>query len=225
VSDFNNQQLKFKQFFKSKTCNINNYGGRIASANFGNEDGILFSTGATGDDERHLAQDKNSHLGKILFIPFNSNFNDYEIISIGHRNPQGLYSDGSLILSTEHGPYGGDEINKIKKGENYGWPISSYGEKYGFLENKEHKFNYKKSHLKNGFQEPVFSFVPSIGISEIIKIPDGFSKYWKNNFFISSLNGVSLYRVEFDSEYKKIKYKEKIIISERIRDIKYSKKK
>ena len=77
---------------------------------------------------------------------------------------------------------------------------------------------------KNGFKEPIFSFVPSIGISEIIKIPDSFSKYWKNNFFISSLNGVSLYRVEFDQEYEKINYKEKIIISERIRDIKYLEK-
>lgn len=224
VSDLNNQQLEFKQIFKSTRCNVNNYGGRIVSAKIENKNGILFSTGATGDNERHFAQDKESHLGKILFKPFDSISNSYEIISSGHRNPQGLYSDSDVILSTEHGPYGGDEINKIEKGKNYGWPISSYGEKYGFLEKNELKFDYKKSHSKNGFKEPIFSFVPSIGISEIIKIPDSFSKYWKNNFFISSLNGVSLYRVEFDQEYEKINYKEKIIISERIRDIKYLEK-
>ena len=129
-------------------------------------------------------------------------------------------------MSTEHGPYGGDEINKIEIGNNYGWPISSYGEKYQFLR-KEHKFNkytYKKSHKNYNFTEPIFSFVPSIGISEIIAIPNNFSKYWKNNFFVSSLNGVSLYRLEFDKNYKKIKFLEKIIILERVRDIKYSKK-
>ena len=77
----------------------------------------MFSTGATGDNERHFAQDKESHLGKILFKPFDSISNSYEIISSGHRNPQGLYSDSDVILSTEHGPYGGDEINKIEKGK------------------------------------------------------------------------------------------------------------
>ena len=58
-----------------------------------------------------------NHLGKILFKPFDSISNSYEIISSGHRNPQGLYSDSDVILSTEHGPYGGDEINKIEKGK------------------------------------------------------------------------------------------------------------
>ena len=128
-----------------------------------------------------MAQDINSHLGKILF-PFNEE--NYKIISLGHRNPQGLFIKNNLILSTEHGPYGGDEINKIEIGNNYGWPISSYGEKYQFLR-KEHKFNkytYKKSHKNYNFTEPIFSFVPSIGISEIIAIPNNFSKYWKNNF-------------------------------------------
>ena len=82
-------------------------------------------------------------------------------------------------MSTEHGPYGGDEINKIEM-EIITVAISSYGEKYQFL--KEHKFNkytYKKSHKNYNFTEPIFSFVPSIGISEIIAIPNNFSKYWK----------------------------------------------
>ena len=68
----------------------------------------------------------DSDIGKILFI----NLDNYKkiIFSKGHRNPQGLLNiDNKNILSTEHGPYGGDEINKIIFGKNYGWPIASYG--------------------------------------------------------------------------------------------------
>ena len=70
--------------------------------------------------------------GKILEIKFNSNKS--KIISIGHRNPQGFfYSEKyNFIISTEHGPRGGDEINKILSNKNYGWPIVSLGEKYDF---------------------------------------------------------------------------------------------
>ena len=218
---FNKEYLKFENFFSPKRCTINNYGGRISSGKFNNKDGIILTTGATGNEERHFAQDPNSHLGKILFFSFDEK--DFKIISKGHRNPQGLFVENEIILATEHGPYGGDEINHIKQNGNYGWPISSYGEGYKFY-NKTHNknfFEYKKSHENNDFIEPIFTFVPSIGISEIIKIPNKFSKYWQNNYFITSLAGVSLYRVEFDKSYTKIKYLEKIIALERIRDIAY----
>ena len=80
---------------------------------------------------------------------------------MGHRNPQGLYFDteNNIILETEHGPQGGDEINfnylSPKTPKNFGWPISSYGVPYERNENE----NYKKSHKKYGFEEPIFSFV------------------------------------------------------------------
>jgi hypothetical protein len=219
--NFNKEYIKFESFFNPNLCKINNYGGRIAAGIKDGEEGVYITTGATGNEERHLAQDDKSYLGKIIFI--NSKSKNLEIISKGHRNPQGLLVDSNIILSTEHGPYGGDEINLIEAGNNYGWPISSYGESYKYFEDNHNKTNYayKKDHLKNGFIEPIFSFVPSIGISELIKIPNSFSKYWKDNFFISSLNGVSLYRIEFDKNFSKVKYLEKIILLERIRDIKY----
>ena len=213
--------LNFKNFFEIEKCQYGASAGRIVHYFLNEAEGILFTT---GDDakESNLAQDDNSLYGKILFIDFD--MQNVKIISKGHRNPQGLLVDKEIILSTEHGPYGGDEINKIILKENYGWPISSYGESYGF-DSKTLKdrndYIFEKSHSDFQFVEPIYSFVPSIGISEIIKVPNNFSKYWRNNYLIASLNGRSLYRVSFDKNYSKIIYSEKIVIGERIRDIKY----
>ena len=81
--------------------------------------------------------------------------------------------------------------------------------------------SYKPSHSSFGFNEPIFSFLPSIGISEIIKIPNDFLTNWVDNFIISSLNKGSLFRVKFDNDFSKILFKEEIFIGKRIRDIKY----
>ena len=120
----------------------------------------------------------------------------------------------------EHGPRGGDEINKIEKGKNYGWPIASYGETYSKRSQK--KNIYLKSHEDHNFIEPIYSFVPSIGISEIIRLSNNFSKLFQNNFILTSLFDRSIYRIKFDNSFNKILYKEKIYINERVRDIKYS---
>ena len=131
------------------------------------------------------------------------------------------------ILSTEHGPKGGDEINKIEFNKNYGWPIASYGHRYG-LDPSLSKTNpvliYKKNHKEYGFEEPIFSFIPSIGIAEIIKIPNTFFKNWQNNFLVASLYDRSIYRIEFENNFSRIKYTEKIFIGQRIRDLKYHNK-
>ena len=125
---------------------------------------------------------------------------------------------GDKIFSTEHGPYGGDEINQITINGNYGWPIASYGESYS------NNRDYLKSHEKNGFEEPIYVFVPSIGISEIIILPNSFHKKWQNNAIVTSLADKSIYRVKFENdELNKILYVEKIFIDEQIRDIKYIK--
>ena len=151
------------------------------------------------------------------------------IWSYGHRNPQGIIKvtrnvgvNDYEIWIHEHGPRGGDEINKILFGKNYGWPITSYGEKYGLGYTK--KSYYKKNHAKYGFEEPVYSFVPSIGISEIIKLPNSFSEHFQNNFILSSLYGRHIYRIKFDNTFKKIIYLEDIFVGERIRDLKYDDK-
>jgi glucose/arabinose dehydrogenase len=85
------------------------------------------------------------------------------------------------------------------------------------------KDNYIQNHNQNNFKEPIFSFVPSIGISEIIKLPNSFNKSWQDNFIIASLNKHSLFRIKFDNKYSKIIYFEEIYIGQRIRDIKFYK--
>ena len=122
-----------------------------------------------------------------------------------------------------YNPFAGDEINNIKKGASYGWPVSSYGEDYSRGQSNEAP-NFKKSHKKYGYAEPIFSFVPAIGISEIIKLPNNFSKMWQDNFLVGSLNGKHLFRVKFDDDYEKIIYYEKIFIGDRIRDLIYDNK-
>ena len=74
------QKLNFQNIFSPKRCTKNNYGGRISYGKFLNEEGIVLTTGATGDEERNMAQDINSHLGKILFFLFNEeNYKNYFI--------------------------------------------------------------------------------------------------------------------------------------------------
>ena len=77
----------------------------------------------TSDYSGNNAQDLDSQYGKILQISLDKY--EYQIFSFGHRNPQGLININNKILSTEHGPMGGDEINLIKKNSNYGWKIAS----------------------------------------------------------------------------------------------------
>ena len=228
--NINYENISFKKLFSPKECihardnidkewEIHQSGGRLFPFD---SDHILFSVGEYRS--RHLAQNKESVNGKILKI--NINNSDYEIISMGHRNPQGLYFDkeNNFILSTEHGPTGGDEINLIEvskiskdKIQNYGWAVSSYGVHGGGGKNEANKEKYEKyplykSHSKYGFIEPLKSFVPSIGISEITKIKD-------NKYVVSSMKDKSLYFFEIDGE-KKIINLERVDVTERVRDLK-----
>ena len=236
-SKVNYENIVFEKLYSFDKCDgsnnpkySNQTGGRIV--NF-DKDHILLSVGVLGDD--HLAQDKDSIKGKIIKIN-TTNFN-YEIISMGHRNPQGLLFDKEInsILVTEHGPFGGDEINlievdKIKKNEplNFGWAIVSAGEHYctKYYQKSEEpcaskykNFPLHKSHTKYGFVEPLMSFVPSIAISEIVKIG-------KNNYVLGSMGSnkeqyKSLYFFQLNNE-KKIINLEQVKVFQRVRDLVYN---
>ena len=223
----NFEEIKFKKLFTSNRCidsvnpvdkkfNAMSAGGRIVRFDDKN---ILVSMGEYLNS--YLAQDIKSDNGKIIKV--NIDNGDHNLISMGHRNPQGLYFDeeNNFIIETEHGPKGGDEINLIKidhlKGDkvlNYGWPISSYGEHYDneIDQSLYEKYPLHKSHIDYGFIEPIKFFTPSIGISEVIKIES-------DKFVVSSLKYKSLYFFELDKENKLIKL-EQIEVYERIRDIK-----
>ena len=231
--DINYKNIKFRKLFSPKECihSINNIdkefnahqsGGKIISFD---DNHILLSIGDYRS--RYLAQDNQSVNGKIIKI--NVKNSEYEIVSMGHRNPQGLYFDkeNNFILETEHGPTGGDEINLIEvnkisedKLQNFGWAISSAGEHYG-LKSEENKKKYEKyplykSHTEHGFVEPILSFVPSIGISEIVKIE-------KNKYVLGALGHYrdvdkSLYFFELNDEKKIINLKQ-VKVFERIRDL------
>ena len=222
---FNTNQINFKNIIKlrGKNC-IRRFSVGAGKVQVFNEDKnkILLSVNSAGLPNKNTLENlsPNSVCGKILLVDTKNK--SYEIYSSGHRNAIGLYSDENVIIATEHGPNGGDELNKIKKNKKYGWPIVSHGEHY--LRNKNNpKPNYKKNHKKNEFEEPIFSFVPSIGISEIIKLENNFSKLWQDNFLLASLNKKYLYRIKFNDDYNKIIYKEPIYIGDRIRDLIYNK--
>ena len=236
VADLNFEYLNFKEFSTFKhICGSDRYdfyegtvGGVLSVYEHNGLEGLIFSTfnpedgvGANSYLERInnknlLEQSEESLAGKIVFIDFKNK--DLTIFSKGHRNIIGIHTHKDTILVTENGPRGGDEINKIEYGKNYGWPIASYGETYG-AHNDE--FKYAKSHSSYGFKEPIYAFVPSLGISQIIKLPNEFSKDWVDNYLIGTLADRHLMRVKFDDKFKKIIFNERILIGERIRDIEY----
>ena len=220
VADFD-EILDFSLFKEFDECvGFGLVGGGMQEFYLNNNKGILVSTASSINNLlTSEAQNDESILGKILFV--NSSNKDVAVISKGHRNPQGLAVQEDIILSTEHGPKGGDEINKIVFGSNYGWPISSYGKPYA----NEKNINFKQNHEKNGFKEPLYVFLSAVGISELIFLPNTFHEQWQDNTIVSSLNGRSLFRIKFKSnKYENIIFKEKIFIGERIRDLKYSDK-
>ena len=177
-----------------------------ASRHFGSrllfdKKGFLYVT--IGDrTERDLAQELNNHFGKILRLddrgrapkgnPFTSVKNALpEIWSYGHRNAQGLFLHPvtGQLWEQEHGPRGGDEINLIKKGKNYGWPVITYGREYwgpSIGEGSE----------KKGMEQPVKYYVPSIAPSGLLIYSGKKFKKWKNSFFSGALVLRHLNRLE-----------------------------
>jgi len=222
-SEFNENFLDFKKIFSTRNCSTSKtFGGAVGTINSDESSGYLIaSANQTGNPlETIKTEDSSDDYGKIFFVD-KATLNK-SIYSIGHRNPQGMHIEGRNIIVTEHGPRGGDEINFITKGANYGWPTSSYGTKYVFGMTWDKKYlSYKKSHEKYNFNEPIFSFVPSIGISRIIKLPNNFwqESPMENLYLLSSLHGNSLYQIKLDSKLNKVLFVEKIFTGKRIRDL------
>ena len=143
-----------------------------------------------------LALNKNFYYGKIIEIDkneLNSSVKEklnIDIFSLGHRNPQGITKINETIFSVEHGPKGGDELNKIIKGRVYGWPKVSFGTRY--LEDNKGK-SILISHENSGFEPPLVALIPSVAISSVNKCPLVLKNYYKKNCLIAlSLHGNKL---------------------------------
>jgi hypothetical protein len=155
--------------------------------------------------------------GNILKI--NSEDAKVEIFTSGHRNPSGVIriSDGRFF-EIEQGPQGGDEINQLNPGSDYGWPRSTFGKNYshgGYMAGENnHKFGI----------EPLMAFVPSPAFSSIATFAGVAPQYWTNSagipdLFITSLKAKSIYRCRLSTTRNAINYCEKIFLRERLRDI------
>jgi aldose sugar dehydrogenase len=194
-----------KDLFVADNCNTGNphFGSKLA---FG-RDGMLYMTiGERGDRVR--SQNTNIHGGKILrlkedgTVPPDNPFvgkpeHKAEIYSYGHRNPQGLafHPDTGVLWATEHGPQGGDELNNVQAGKNYGWPVASYGREYApnGVVVSEHPW-------KEGIEEPTMLWIPSIGASGLMVYTGEQFPEWKGQIFAGGLSGLQLHRFAFNEK-------------------------
>ena len=174
------------------------YGSRLV---FDKEGNLFVSTGERSDLEtRPLAQNTMAYLGKVLKItkegkpasgnPFIGNIKyKPEIYTFGHRNPQGLAMDEKgQLWEAEMGPKGGDEVNLIQPGKNYGWGDVTYG-----LEYSGKKINDGTTQ-KEGTEQPVYYWDPSISMSGITFYTGNIAE-WKNNLFLGCLGGEKIIRL------------------------------
>jgi glucose/arabinose dehydrogenase len=184
------------------------YGSRIAFA-----DGYVFiSAGdrqapSTGDLEAHPAQDRSNHHGVIIRlhddgrIPADNPFIGEEGVrpetwSYGHRNPQGLaiHPETGDLWSNEHGPQGGDELNLIQPGRNYGWPVIGYGVNYG---------SGSTIHVgtrRESMEHPVHFWVPSIATSGLMIYTGQRFPAWHGNVFVGGMAGQQLARLTLEGQ-------------------------
>ena len=196
------------------------FGSRLA---FGAEGHLYITTGERGDSER--AQDLADAAGSVVRLTADGGVPDDnpfvgradarpEIFSYGHRNPQGLarHPVSGRIWAVEHGPRGGDEVNVIRAGANYGWPVITYGVSYIGVPIGE-------GTAKPGMAQPVTYWDPSISPSGMAFYTGEAFPAWRGNLFVGALSGEVLARLELDGE--RVVHEERLLqaLGARIRDV------
>jgi len=178
------------------------FGSKIA---FGLDGKLYMTVGERGEGDP--AQALDNHKGKILrlnddgTVPEDNPFVGRadakpEIYSYGHRNMQGLafHPVTGALWSTEHGPQGGDELNLILPGRNYGWPVATHGREYsGAI--------ITRQPYVEGMEPPVVALVPSLGLSGLTIFQGDAVPGWNGNFFLGGLPGLQIQRVGFTDEF------------------------
>jgi glucose/arabinose dehydrogenase len=225
---FENDRLEgVEEIFEAISQGRGHYGSRLAF----DRDGYLFITvgerqaPSRGDLMAHPAQDLSNHHGTTIRlhddgrVPADNPFVDQpgarpEIWSYGHRNEQGLaiHPETGDVWATEHGPQGGDEVNLIRRGANYGWPVVGFGVNY-----RSGLAIHEGTH-REGMQQPAFVWVPSIGTSGLaVYTGDAFPR-WRGNLFAGGMVGQQLARLVLDGQ--RIRYQETMLFGRgRIRDV------
>jgi glucose/arabinose dehydrogenase len=202
---FENDRLtNVEQLFESVSRGRGHYGGKIAF----DKNGYLFLTlgdrqvPPEGDLEKHPAQDLSNHHGKIVRLhddgkvpadnPFVKQANAKpEIWSYGHRNVQGIaiHPETGDVWANEHGPQGGDEVNRVLPGRNYGWPVIGFGVNY-----RTGAAIHAGTH-REGMEQPVHIWVPSIGISGMMIYTGDKFPQWRGNMFVAGMARQQLARL------------------------------
>ena len=212
-----------KEIFRSQMAKSGSahYGGRMAWL----PDNTLIVTLGDGYSYREEAQNLANHLGKIVRINADGSVpkdNPFvgkqgakpEIYSYGHRNVQGLVYDAAnkRLIAHEHGPRGGDEVNVITPGVNYGWPKATYGIDYTGAQISPYK-EYE------GTQQPAIYWVPSIAPSGMIAYNGDLFPQWKGSLFVAALKAQQVSRLTLKgnkASEEEVLFKE---VGERFRDI------
>jgi aldose sugar dehydrogenase len=203
----------------------NHYGGRLVFLS----DGTFVLLVGDGFEYREKAQDLSSDLGKIVrlnedgSIPQDNPFAGREgarpeIFSLGHRNQQGLVFDSlsGRIYETEHGPQGGDELNIVEPGRNYGWPVITYGMDYSGA----YVSPYKE---RPGMEQPVVQWTPSIAPSGLAIYTGDKFPAWSGDLFVGALAFKHLRRVDIDEGGNVVGQEELLKdLGHRIRDVRTS---
>lgn len=200
-----------------KVSGSGHYGHRIAF----DKQGMLWIS--SGERQKFdPAQDMNSNLGKIIrlhddgSIPADNPFaskggTTAQIWSLGHRNPLGIAFDGAgQLWEIEMGPKGGDELNRIEKGKNYGYPIVSNGDHYSGIPIPDH-------HTRPEFAAPVISWTPVISPSSLMFYSSDYFPHWKGSAFASGLSSEALIRIRFKGNTAQ--EAERFAMGERIRAV------
>ena len=197
------------------------YGARMA---FMPDKSLLITVG-DGFDLREEAQNRGNHFGSIVRVtdsgkvPVDNPFTaddaaQPEIYSYGHRNPQSILFDApsGRIYATEHGPRGGDELNHIEAGKNYGWPIATFGIDYSGARISPYT-------AYAGTEQPLVNWAPSIGPSGMTLYRGGRFAGWQGDIFVTSL--IDRHIIRIDMEDGQVRGQEVLFgeIEDRPRDI------
>ena len=205
----NGQLTNIEEIFLAVSQGRGHYGSRLA---FDNEKYLFITVGdrqapPRGNLEEHPAQDLSNHHGTVNRlhddgrIPIDNPFVDTpgaqpEIWSYGHRNPQGLviHPETGEVWINEHGPQGGDELNLIHQGNNYGWPVVGYGVNYGS------GTTIHEGTLREGVEPPKHFWVPSIATSGLMVYTGDRFPEWRGNVFVGGMAGEQLARLVLDGD-------------------------